>query len=154
MAGARRRTVMVVGLTLAAACGGSKVPERTGNPPPPDPVPPEEPVEAIPEATAPDDRVKRNPPPPPPDPVVADLPSWDEVKSRHPPGATNPPRPVLIVTPEGRCYKSWVSPMAPPTPGVPRGDRVQACDGDCGTEVVCPERAEALLEAHRAEATE
>ena len=69
------------------------------------------------------------------------LPSWDEVKSGHPEGATNPPSPFLVVTPEGRCFKEWRGMMAPPQPGVPFGDRVQECgeEDDCGAEVQCPQ---------------
>ncbi len=67
------------------------------------------------------------------------LPVWDDVPSRHPVGATNPPIPELLVTPDGRCFKNWHSPMVPG----PRGDRVvDSCDDDrCGTEISCPERA-------------
>jgi hypothetical protein len=84
-----------------------------------------------------------------PQPASA-LPAWDDVASGHPAGATNPPIPELIVTPDGRCFKAWVSPMMPRDE---RGDRVDAvCAGeDCGTEIVCLDRAAALLEAWKDE---
>jgi hypothetical protein len=72
------------------------------------------------------------------------LPSWDEVKSTHPEGATNPPSPVLIVEPNGVCHKKWEGGMIPPGK-----DRViedcKTADSHCGTEVQCPERAEKIL---------
>ena len=78
-----------------------------------------------------------------------ELPTWDEVKSGHPEGATNPPTPELVVTPEGDCYKNWRSGMAAPTREEPRGltiyasvgnDRIQDCEGvDCGTLIQCPQ---------------
>jgi len=147
---ARRHSVVVMGLTLAA-CGGPKPPP--GNPPPPDLVQEPEPIPEVPE-------VHENPPPPEPiepiEPVdiprnpPTPLPAWDDVKSGHPEGATNPPRPVLIVTPEGACFKQWVSPMMRPTPGQPFGDRVEDCTADCGTAVQCPPKAAELLAAHEA----
>jgi len=79
-----------------------------------------------------------------------ELPTWDEVKSGHPEGATNPPIPELIVTPDGECYKDWRAGMLPPAPGEPVGDRVQECaEGvDCGTRIQCPqERSAELLKA-------
>lgn len=97
-----------------------------------------------------------NPPPPirpeePPEEVV--LPSWDDVASGHPEGATNPPSPFLRVTPEGDCYKFWRGMMAPPRPGEVIGDRVEECPEDCGTQIVCPEpRTQQLLDAQDGEA--
>jgi hypothetical protein len=103
-----------------------------------------------------------NPPAPDPQPVVptanppAPLPTWDEVPSGHPEGATNPPRPVLIVTPDkAHCYKDWVSGMMAPRPDT--SDRVDACppaaDGSqpCGTEIQCPPRADEILAGGKAE---
>lgn len=81
----------------------------------------------------------------PTDPPAPSLPSWDDVPSGHPPGATNPPSPQLLVTPDGRCFKRWVSPMLPAA--ARRDQLVPACPGadpllaDCGTEIGCPERA-------------
>lgn len=78
------------------------------------------------------------------------LPIWDDVPSPHPPGATNPPAPQLLVTADGRCFKRWVSPMLPAD--ARRDQLVPACPGtdplleDCGTEIACPERATALRE--------
>lgn len=86
---------------------------------------------------------------PPEQAVPVALPAWDDVPSGHPEGATNPPMPELVVTPEGDCFKRWVSPMKRPTG--PRGNRVEACVEDCGTAIVCPPEAEALLAAWRAE---
>lgn len=106
--------------------------------------------------------IQENPPPPemPDGPVLpggeegteagGELPTWDEVKSGHPEGATNPPMPELVVTPDGaHCYKNWRAAMRPPEPGEVWGDRVQECAPDeCGTEIECPEdRARELLEA-------
>ena len=75
-------------------------------------------------------------------PPAVSLPSWDDVPSTHPPGATNPPAPQLLVTPEGRCWKRWVSPMLPAearrvqlVPGCPGADPMFE---DCGTEIACP----------------
>jgi len=166
--------VVVVGLSLAACAGGR--PDKTANPPPPEPVediePPTNPpapgheVDEPVEPEKPEPPIHRNPPPAQVDPVdeveatdnppgPEPLPTWDEVKSGHPEGATNPPRPVLIVTPDGDCHKSFVSPMIRPPPGKPFGDRVQACEYDeCGTPVQCPPKAAELLAAHEAASKE
>ena len=83
--------------------------------------------------------------------ATLDLPTWNEVVSGHPQGATNPPTPELIVTPDGDCYKRWVGRMRRPD-GV-YGDRVEACpDPDvCGTQIQCPPEAGPMLEAWKAE---
>lgn len=81
----------------------------------------------------------------------APLPTWDEVKSSHPEGATNPPSPVLLVSPDGlSCYKQWVGGMVPVTPET--GDRVGTCAPEgCGTPIECPQpRAQELLDAAKA----
>lgn len=117
--------VRVLGVALVvSAC--EKQPIVHGNPPPPpDPVPtPEEPV------------VLRNPPAP--------LPTWDEVKSTHPEGATNPPSPVLIVSRAPlRCFKGWMGGMQPwPADVRDAGGRVVATPEEAGanaTEIVCPD---------------
>jgi hypothetical protein len=97
--------------------------------------------------------------PPPPDlpggdgPAPAStLPTWESVESGHPEGATNPPRPVLAVTQDGRCFKEWVGGMMPPDPNVMSdGGRVISGPGDTsGTEVQCPPTAKKVLEAHAA----
>lgn len=87
-------------------------------------------------------------PKPDPEPAPAGLPTWDSVGSGHPEGATNPPRPVLVVDPDGRCFKDWTSGMMAPTPETE--DRVQSCPDDaaCGTQVQCPPKAEELLAAY------
>lgn len=131
---ASKRAVVIVGLTLAGC--GAKDAQPTGNPPPPEPV---EVPEPEPEVIPP----PRNPPAP--------LPTWEEVESGHPKGATNPPRPELIVTPGGTCYKKWVSGMLAPQPGQPFGDRVEDCTENCGTEIQCPPKAGELLKAYEAE---
>jgi hypothetical protein len=119
-----RRPVLVLGLTLSA-CAHSADPA-----PAPVPAPAPAPVEPAPAEPA-------------PAPVAA-LPAWDDVPSPVPPGATNPPRPVLVVTPDGaHCYKQWVSPMMR-NPAMGQ-DRVEACTEDCGTEIACDDRAKALL---------
>jgi hypothetical protein len=131
----KKRVVVVVAAGAAltvglAGCSGPKEePEAPpiGNPPAPDPQP------VVPTA---------NPPAP--------LPTWDEVPSGHPEGATNPPYPVLVVTPDkAHCYKQWASPMQPK--GAMTTDRVDACapaaDGSqpCGTEIQCPPEADEVL---------
>ncbi len=123
-------------LTLSACKG--KV-EPTTNPPPPIIEP------------------AGNPPPPileptenPPAPEQATLPAWDDVSSSHPEGATNPPIPFLYVTPEGDCYKDFVSPFRAGGPdGI--GDRVRedCATEPCGTQVACPDRAQPLLDAYK-----
>jgi hypothetical protein len=125
-----RSTVIVLGLVFQACSGSGS--QRTHNPPPPDPLP-----EPIPEVV---------PQPVPALPVPSSgMPTWDEVPSPHPEGATNPPSPVLIVTPERRCYKRWVSPFLP---AEKHQDRVEACGDSCGgTEIQCPPEADELLAA-------
>jgi hypothetical protein len=118
-----RFTVLSVaaGASLTIGCGPKAAPA--------DPAPPEG-APVIPEAASAAAAT--------PVPVVdPSLPTWDSVESGHPEGATNPPFPVLILTPEGDCYKDWVSPMKGPSPN--DRDRVQACGPDeCGTRVQCP----------------
>lgn len=78
------------------------------------------------------------------------LPTWDDVPSGHPAGATNPPIPTLVVTEDGRCFKQWLSPMA--RRGMILGDRVDTCEAEnaCGTAIQCPEeRAQKVLDAHK-----
>ena len=127
--------VRVLGVALAvSAC--EKSPEVVVGDPPPPPI-------------------NHNPPPPEPtaDPVSSDLPTWDAVASGHPEGATNPPRPVLIVTREPlACYKGWVGGMVPPTPDIrAAGGVVVATAADVphqGTQVQCPEgQPQKLLDA-------
>lgn len=129
-------------LTLAASgCAKEEppatppMPVPTGNPPVPDIAPP---------------------PAPPADGQAgstdATLPTWESVASGHPEGATNPPRPVLAVTEDGRCFKEWVGGMLPPDPEVRAiGGRVISGPEDTqGTETRCPPHAEKVMAAHAA----
>ncbi|MGC6514277.1 MAG: hypothetical protein ACON4N_07280 [Myxococcota bacterium] len=96
--------------------------------------------------------VHHNPPAPPP---TADttLPTWDEVTSSHPKGATNPPRPVFEVTADGaRCFKHWAPGMrAPDRQERAYGGRVLKDASEAkGVEVQCDaDRARKVLEAKR-----
>lgn len=127
-----RPFVRVVGVTLLAGC--AKPPDPgPGNPPEPEggtasstgtipevgqPGPPGGPELLHPGPG----QLPTNPPlPPKPPPVMptanppAPLPTWDQVPSHHPPGATNPPFPVLVVARDtGACYKEWMGGMVPP----------------------------------------
>lgn len=116
-------------LSLAAttsACSGKDAePIRTNNPPGPEPLPDT---------------------PPAPDKT---LPSWDEVESGHPAGATNPPVPLLAVTKDGQhCYKEWYDGRAMPAGEIRAGGRVIDGPGDTkGTEIACdPERVKQVLD--------
>ena len=136
---------LIVAFTAGAAllvdsgCGGTKEAPIQENP-----APPIEPVEPDYENPAPPEIEEK---------TAAKLPSWDSVGSGHPEGATNPPRPVLVVDPDGRCFKQWTSGMLAPTPET--DDRVEACTGeDCGTQVECPPKAAELLAAHQGEPAE
>jgi hypothetical protein len=138
-------------LTAAAAiaCSGKSPSEPVseppfGNPPPP---PQDKPESATPGDLAPPltpdppgnpPVLLANPPPPSPReaiPVRRGLPQWEDVKSPHPPGATNPPYPVLLVGLNGRCYKTWEGGMIPPGP-----DRVEpTVTADARTTAIeCP----------------
>lgn len=140
----KRSPVITVGLALVVGCtGAAKTTEGASNLTPPaeqetSAAPSED--AAVPELEA--DAPQEDPAPAP----GGDLPTWDDVPSNHPPGATNPPRPALTVTPDGRCYKRWVSPMVAARAG---GDKVADCREDCGTEIQCPERAAEMLKAHQ-----
>ena len=83
------------------------------------------------------------------------LPTWAEVGSGHPERATNPPRPVLAVTEDGRCFKEWHAGMLPPDPEVLAigGRVIRGPDDTKGTEVQCPPQARQVLEAHAARTT-
>ncbi|MBX2801049.1 MAG: hypothetical protein KTR31_25440 [Myxococcales bacterium] len=152
----KRRPVITVGLALVVGCTGAA---KSTDPQTSMDTPTEEAAaateETIAEATAdaePDVAPAEEVPEVEPLPVDPSLPTWEEVGSKHPPGATNPPRPALTVTPDGRCYKRWVSPMIGPKAAA---DKVMACEGeaeaDCGTAVQCPERAAQVLAAHQAD---
>ena len=125
--------VLAAGASLTMSACSGRVERPTPDPPPPPPP--------------------GNPPAPAPEPEVATLPTWDDVVSEHPEGATNPPIPHLYVTAAGDCYKDWVSPFIAAGPDGKR-DRVRTdCDTEpCGTPIVCPEdRAERLISAWQAE---
>ncbi len=119
----------------------------TMNPPPPEidtdrPTPsaeaetPAAPPASAEEALVKPEPIRVNPPRP--------LPKWDDVPSKHPEGATNPPSPVLIVTPDGDCYKRWEGGMLPS-----KGNRVEAVTADASTtKIQCPPgQPDALLKA-------
>ncbi len=115
----------------AASCHKDVV---TSNPPPPDPVP------------------TSNPPPVGPPPAAA-LPTWDDVASGHPEGATNPPMPVLEITEDGqRCFKAWQSPMVPdPALRELNGRVLASVDAAKGVEIQCPaDERDRLLAAWKA----
>lgn len=127
--------VRVLGLALVTSgCMMSSDPVKE-NPPPPEPLP-------------------GNPPLPTPEPTA--LPTWDQVKSSHPEGATNPPRPLLMVSREPEaCFKEWVGGMRPPDPEEAAIDghvvNTPADAAHLGTQIQCPEGQPAkLLAAHKA----
>jgi len=138
-----RPFVRVVGVALTLN-GCQKPAIITHNPPAPDPEPPIAEVNAPPPTP-----IGPTMNPPPPDTVVPvgnppapSLPTWDSVGSGHPVGATNPPRPMLIVSrsPEA-CFKTWTGGMVPPPADVMAvGGRVVDTPAMAsGTQVQCPE---------------
>ncbi|MFT6142871.1 MAG: hypothetical protein ACJAZO_001128 [Myxococcota bacterium] len=134
--------VLAAGSALSLSACNGKI-ELTTNPPPPDIQPTENPP-------APSQEPMENPPPP----QQPSLPSWNDVASSHPEGATNPPIPFLYVTPEGDCYKDFVSPFRASGPdGI--GDRVREdCATEaCGTQIACPERAQPLMDTYKTRPT-
>ncbi len=94
--------------------------------------------------------------PPPPDLDKGPLPTWDQVESGHPEGATNPPRPVLAVMADGpRCWKEWVGGMVPPTEEILQfgGRIIDDASAASGTEIACPRRqAQSILDKAAARA--
>ena len=114
----------------------------TNNPPQPEP---ETNGKPLPEPVPP----TYNPPPP-------TLPRWDDVPSGHPEGATNPPRPILVVAADtGACFKVWHGGMIPPPADVRAAKgRVVATAAEAGeraTQVQCPEgQPDTLLKAYAA----
>lgn len=159
----KKRHVVVMGLGFGlAGCGSKSSPEApiATNPPEavtggtpegggstPEAPPPAGDGSATPEGGAtPEPDYHANPPPAP----STGYPEWDAVASGHPPGATNPPMAILVMTPDRACYKTWVSPMAPK--GGMRGDRVEdPLVTTDGTRVECPEpRASQVLDAWKA----
>ncbi len=139
----KNRHVVVLGIGISlAGCGNKSSPEAPIATNPPEAITGG--VEpAIPEVA---EEPHGNPPPP----VTSGFPEWDAVASGHPPGATNPPMAVLVMTPDRACYKTWASPMAPK--GMLRGDRVEdPLVTTDGTRVECPEpRAAQVFDAWKA----
>jgi hypothetical protein len=81
------------------------------------------------------------------------LPNWDDVPSKHPEGATNPPAPVLNVTRDGsRCFKTFEGGMVRPQGvfNLTIGEAsylVRYVDGPQGKQIGCPKDLKAALEA-------
>ena len=134
--------VRVLGVALVVtACGEKPIVEPT-----PAPMIPEVLPTAVP--TPPEPMPTANPPAP-----TSTLPAWDDVKSSHPEGATNPPSPVLFVTAEPKaCFKVWMGGMMPPLSDIREaGGRVVATAAEVpnGTEVQCPPgQPETLIAAY------
>jgi len=90
---------------------------------------------------------------------TSSLPTWDEVTSDHPMGATNPPVPVLAIQPDTiRCYKEWYAPRRDANfgrdmDGDPSNLELVLPSGSFsgGTEIQCPqERTNRSLAYHKA----
>ena len=80
------------------------------------------------------------------------LPTWDEVASAHPGGATDKPTAVLVIRPDGACHKRWQSPFLRRS-GVSFLPHVEDCaqtELGCGTLIQCPPEAKSLLDAFKA----
>lgn len=120
----------------------------TGNPPAPVEPPPIPEAQQTPPATVPEIPPIANPPAP--------LPTWDEVQSSHPKGATNPPFPVLYIARDtNACFKAWLPSMIPPPADIrAAGGRVyeHAAEVSNATQVACPEGQPAALMADWAKA--
>jgi hypothetical protein len=71
--------------------------------------------------------------------------TWESVKSGHPEGATNPPTPYLLVSPDGAsCWKAFGGGMTGPTPET--SNRVlKVGEEPHGTAIVCPDFAKEVL---------
>jgi len=166
-------TVLSGGLGLSlAACSGKETVPPPGNPPPPVTDGAGADGSAAGKEAPPDPNAQPGPagekgphsgreagdklpvptanPPPPDRSEDGPLPTWDQVESGHPEGATNPPRPVLVVMEAGpRCWKEWVGGMLPPTEEVLQlGGRVITDAAETkGTEIACPRRqAQSILD--------
>ena len=129
----RRHSFVVTFAVGALALGACKQDQPIRNPPAPEPI-------------------IGNPPAPDPEPTpVSTLPTWDQVPSGHPEGATNPPIPHLVVKPDGSCFKLWTSPMMRHEPGKIGNYVDPDCAGDeCGVAIQCPDGAAELLAAWKA----
>ena len=136
-------SILVAGAALTLSGCGRPEPQRTHNPPAPFP----ELVEGMetPEGTdvptgTPPENISRNPPAP--------LQTWTAATKDRDLGGTNPPAPILIVTPEGACYVDWVSPFMGDGPQYQSRVRTDCDTATCGTPILCPEpRAQGLLDA-------
>ena len=77
------------------------------------------------------------------------LPTWDEVASNHPQGATNPPMPILAISADGKtCAKEWADPRSIPPQVMGNGGIRVLGDGETsdGERIVCPQdRVDAFL---------
>ena len=137
--------VLSGGLSLSlAACAGKEAPLEAGNPPVPEQESDGAPQKSSTSGAGPHsgrtpadhERPTANPPPP----VEAKLPVWDEVESGHPEGATNPPRPVLVVLEDrSRCWKEWMGGMVPPSEEIRAigGKVITDPSQTTGTEIRC-----------------
>ncbi|MCK6520330.1 hypothetical protein L6R49_02710 [Myxococcota bacterium] len=138
--------VVAAGAALSLnACDRQRTP--SGGEPLPGNPPAQNGAEATPTGDAPEVRFT-NPP------EQTGPPTWNEVRSSHPEGATNPPSPLLIVTADGAtCYKAWRPARQPPDPVESQygGWVIPAPDPNAGVEVVCPPDAARVLAAWRAE---
>jgi hypothetical protein len=134
-------TVVATTTVGIVGCNNSNTDVRTHNPP----APPPQTASAEP-TPAPDTTV------PPTNPPRV-LPHFDDVKSSHPEGATNPPSPVLQLLNDGRCFKQWHGGMiayAKDTKPMEIGGTtyqvrvLDAIDSSMGnaTEIQCPQGAE------------
>jgi len=148
MASRRNRPGLVIPLvagavlTVATSACADKDMVAT-NPPEPDPPP------------------TMNPPPPePPEPPpaeVSSLPSWDDVASGHPEGATNPPSPTLLVSEDGtRCWKEWNDPRRKDPAASTHGGKVVADEAaaEGATEIACPDQAKDVVASWAAASAE
>ena len=98
-----------------------------------------------------DDLVK----PPQPERIInpppVEIPTWDEVTSGHPEGATNPPTPLLVINENGTsCYKIWLGQALSEDDlaAIRAGGRILAAGEtpEDGTFIECPqEMVDALL---------
>ena len=142
--------IAITGLGLTLGCATHEAPStaepsntRTVNPPPPA-APPTIATPA--DATQPPQNISINPPAPTPPPEA--LPSWDDVPSPHPAGATNPPAPILAATADGEaCFKEWRDIRGMALEGISPNGRILA-EGETspGTPIACPaDRLQALL---------
>lgn len=137
-----RRSPFVITLTslaLQGSCAKEGAPPLPGNPP-----------------LQEEEVILRNPPPQDDalthdgEPEDLSLPTWDEVSSGHPEGATNPPAPVLAVSADGRCFKEFRDLRLISAQIRADGGRILGPDEpSTGVQVQCPPEAGPLLERAR-----